>query len=286
MKKLEGGKILVFSLVLLAALVLITLAFVSFKNGIFASTTEKKEVKEKEIDIKVLNEDRDKSDSPKISKDDDKDIFSRRGLPDFKDFDDVMKEFEETQREMLKLMEEMRKNQNWMMRDFMKDVPDDDFMKRDDWDVKPRFRGFPRSRWFDIRLDDRMMPLWRKDLFDIQGTEGLSTAIDVHNYKDKVVIKCDLPGIDKEKIEVTLKGRLLTIKGTREAVKEQTQEKDGGRIIISERSSGVFSRSISLPQNIDPDKITSKYEDGVLEITVPKTSEKESEEKKIIIHSE
>ena len=284
MKKLQGGKILVYSLVLLAALALVTWAFVSFKNGIFASTTKKKEVKEKEIDIKVLNEDKDKSESSGSSEDDEKDIFSRPVLPDFKEFDDVMKEFEDTQREMLKLMEEMRKNQNWIMRDFMKDVPDDDFMKRDDWDVTPRFRGFPRSRWFGIRPDDRMMRWWRKDLFDTPGTEGVSTAIDVHNDKDKVVIKCDLPGMDKEKIGVTLKGRLLTIKGTREATKEQTQEKDSGRIMISERSSGSFSRSISLPQNIDPEKITSKYENGVLEIIVPKTSEKEPEEKKIIIH--
>ena len=72
---------------------------------------------------------------------------------------------------------------------------------------------------------------------------------------------------------------------TRELAEELTKEENGGRAVISERSFGQFSRIITLPRNIDPDKITSKYEDGVLEIIIPKIEEEEPEEKKTIIET-
>ena len=73
--------------------------------------------------------------------------------------------------------------------------------------------------------------------------------------------------------------------GTRELAEERTKEENGGRAVIGERSFGQFLRTITLPRNIDPDKITSKYEDGVLEITIPKIEEEEPEQKKIIIET-
>ncbi len=300
MKKLQGGKVLLFFLVLVTTLALVTWAFFSFKNGLLASTTEKQESTEKEIKIKILDQDQGKSETWENRENDYKDIFPTTRFPDAKEFDDIRKEFEETQREMQEIIEEMRRSRTQMMKELMGDIDDEDFsswrdlmkskrdddlINRDNWDITPRFPDIYRTPGPRFRPDDLTFHLWGKDYFKMPELGVTSTAMDVRDYKDKIVIKCDLPGMDKDNIELTLKGRDITIKGAREVAKEQTKEKEGGRTVISERSFGQFSRTISLPQNIDPDNITSKYEDGVLEIIIPKIEEEEPDEKKIIIES-
>jgi HSP20 family protein len=285
MSKFELGKAIWFLLVLIAALGFITWTFFSGNNGIFATTTEKdsqKENKEKEIKVKVLDEGKEKTEDSEENAED----SGNSSKPDIttpKDFDKYMRNFEETQRQMEKMMEEMRREHEQMLRDFMGGAPTNDPLGRDDWNITPRFRNMPRGGFFRSMPKDFGTEIFGED-FD--GAMGFSTAMDVQEDKDKIVVKCDLPGMEKDKIEVTIKGNQLTIKGTRETVKEERKDDQGNKIILNERSSGGFARTITLPPNAEPDKITSKYENGVLEIVVPKTAKDEPEEKKIIIKTE
>lgn len=110
------------------------------------------------------------------------------------------------------------------------------------------------SRWFDT--DNLLESAW-------------SPAIDVKESKDDVVIVADIPGVNKEDIEVSVHGDILTIKGEK---KQETQEK-GKDFIHTERFYGSFSKSISLPCETDISKADTNYKDGVLKIVLPKKEE-------------
>ena len=98
---------------------------------------------------------------------------------------------------------------------------------------------------------------------------GWAPAIDVFEKEDKFVVKAELPGMKEEDIDISVVGNTLTIKGERKAESE-VKEDD---YYYCERSYGSFSRSIDVPSNVDTQKIEANYEDGVLEISLPKTPE-------------
>jgi HSP20 family protein len=91
----------------------------------------------------------------------------------------------------------------------------------------------------------------------------------VFEKEDKFVVKAELPGMKEEDINISVVGETLNIRGERKAEKE-VKEDD---YYYCERSYGNFSRSLALPSNVDTKKIEANYEDGVLEISLPKTSE-------------
>lgn len=105
--------------------------------------------------------------------------------------------------------------------------------------------------------------------------------MDVQETDDAITIKCDVPGMKKEDIEIRLKGNLLTIKGKRSFEEETKDEK--GQIVRKERRFGSFSRSFTLPGRVEKEAIKTSYEDGVLTIVVPKEKGKPEEEKEIKI---
>jgi HSP20 family protein len=96
-----------------------------------------------------------------------------------------------------------------------------------------------------------------------------SPALEVKEDDREIHIRADLPGLEEKDISVTFRENVLTISGERKEEKESKAE--DGRSIISERSYGAFSRTISLPAEIDADKISAKYKNGVLKLTVPKS---------------
>ncbi len=102
-----------------------------------------------------------------------------------------------------------------------------------------------------------------------QLREGWFPAVDVYEDKDNLLVKAELPGLKKEDIEISLHDGYLTLSGER---KEESRKKDGD-VYRSERWSGRFSRSISLPFQVQTDKITANYTDGVLAVTLPKAEE-------------
>ncbi len=102
-------------------------------------------------------------------------------------------------------------------------------------------------------------------------------AIDVSEEKDRIVVKADLPGMKQEDIDLTLDDDILTIRGER---KSETEEKDKN-VHRVERTCGAFERSLKLGANVDRDKITADYKNGVLEVAIPKTEESKPRQLKI-----
>lgn len=91
-------------------------------------------------------------------------------------------------------------------------------------------------------------------------------SIDVVNREKEIVVKAEVPGFDKEDIDISLSGRTLTIQGESRH-EEETEEGDVHR---HEIRSGSFSRVVTLPEEVDGSKATSSYKDGVVELKLPK----------------
>ena len=94
-------------------------------------------------------------------------------------------------------------------------------------------------------------------------------TVDLSETKDAVVVKAELPGVEQKDISVSLQDGMLTIKGEKEAEKEE-KDKRYHRV---ERSYGAFYRSIRLPASVDASKVAASFKDGVLTVTLPKAAE-------------
>jgi HSP20 family protein len=98
---------------------------------------------------------------------------------------------------------------------------------------------------------------------------GWTPALDLHEDKDSLVVKVEVPGMKKEDIEVSLHDGTLSISGERKS--DQTFE--GAEVYRAERFFGRFQRTIALPTAVAADQIKAQYKDGVLTITLPKAEE-------------
>jgi HSP20 family protein len=94
-----------------------------------------------------------------------------------------------------------------------------------------------------------------------------SMRMDVSEAQDAYTVKAEMPGLKKEDIKVSIDGRQVTISAES---KSETEEKQGETMLRSERRYGRMFRSFSLPQEIDDDKAQARYENGVLQLTLPK----------------
>ena len=104
-------------------------------------------------------------------------------------------------------------------------------------------------------------------------------AIDVVDKNNAFVIKAELPGMKVDDIDITIEDRTLTIKGERKTEREEK----GEEYYRSEGTYGRFLRSITLPSRVDASKIEANYENGILEITVPKTVDTEPKQIKVAV---
>jgi HSP20 family protein len=98
---------------------------------------------------------------------------------------------------------------------------------------------------------------------------GWSPVVDVYQDKDHVFVKCELPGLKKEEIEISLHNGTLTISGER---KQESEHKEG-ESFRTERFFGKFHRSVSLPTDVDSGNVKASYKDGILTVTLPKAEE-------------
>jgi HSP20 family protein len=96
-------------------------------------------------------------------------------------------------------------------------------------------------------------------------------AVDIKEETDHYLIRADIPGVKPEDIEITMENGVLSIRGERQF--EETEERNNFRRV--ERSHGVFYRRFSLPENTDAEAIEATGKDGVIEITIPKTADKQ-----------
>ena len=126
------------------------------------------------------------------------------------------------------------------------------------------------ERWdpFDelTTLRNRMDRLWTRFGAEERPLADWSPTSDVLETKDEIMIQCELPGIDEKNIDIAIEAGVLTIRGERKA-EQETEEKGYRRV---ERSYGTFLRSFTLPPNIDAEKIAARFDNGLLEVHMPK----------------
>lgn len=116
---------------------------------------------------------------------------------------------------------------------------------------------------------DRMFESALGSTFRQFGTLNRWTpAVDVYQDKDQFTVVAEVPGLKKEEIEISLHGDTLTISGERKA-----QQKEGEQGFRSERFFGKFQRSLTLPSLVNPEKVKASYQDGLLQVVLPKAEE-------------
>ena len=132
------------------------------------------------------------------------------------------------------------------------------------------------SNRLDSLFDKRFFPaVW---FSEESGLGDWRPVVDIYDEDDKTVIKAEIPGVDKDKINVDVKDGILTLTGERSYENESKEENYHRR----ERAYGRFERSFALPDGLDPEKIDADYKDDVLRIEIPKPEEKKP--KRIEVH--
>jgi HSP20 family protein len=153
------------------------------------------------------------------------------------------------------------------------------------------------ERWRPFAAMDRWEPF--RNLVDIQGevnrlfdtfvgrpatgqmAQGRpwSPAVDMHETKDNLVLRLEVPGVREKDVSVSITGDLLSVKGERRWDDEAKDQK----FLHVERLYGQFERLVQLPMAVQADKVKASYRDGVLEVTLPKAEELKPREIKIDI---
>ncbi|MGI8920901.1 MAG: Hsp20/alpha crystallin family protein [Solirubrobacteraceae bacterium] len=134
-------------------------------------------------------------------------------------------------------------------------------------------------RWEPARelssLQNEMNRLF-STFFDTPSNGGMPVsprwvpAMDLVEEGDTYVLRADLPGLDEEDVSIELEDRVLTLSGERKLEHEDHRE----GYARFERAYGSFTRSLTLPQGVDPEGIAASFEKGVLEVRVPKPEER------------
>lgn len=106
---------------------------------------------------------------------------------------------------------------------------------------------------------------------------AVSSSVDMFEDGDDLVIKAEIPGMKKEDINIDFSGDVITISGEKKT-EEKTEQKDYYRL---ERSFGSFSRKLRLPMDIQIEKTSASFKDGVLEIRMPKSEKEKQKVRKI-----
>lgn len=137
------------------------------------------------------------------------------------------------------------------------------------------------ERDMDRMLEDffgrRVRPWWPERWFRAEEMEVKPPIVDVFEEKDDIVVKAELPGMEKDNIEVNLTDHNLTIKGEKKKEEEVKEE----NYYRAERSYGSFVRTLALPKDVRADKVTASFKNGILEVRMPKTEEAKAKEIKV-----
>ena len=146
------------------------------------------------------------------------------------------------------------------------------------------------TRWEPFRefstLQDRMNRLFRESYNEGRDesltTSSFAPAVDVYEDEHKVALKIEVPGIDEKDIDVRVENNTLTVHGERKIEKEEKEE-NYRRV---ERQYGSFTRSFTLPNVVDAEKVSANYDKGVLKITLAKKAEAKPKQIKVNVGSE
>jgi HSP20 family protein len=121
-------------------------------------------------------------------------------------------------------------------------------------------------------MDDmfrQMLRPWRQEL----AAQAPQIKLDVHENDASYTVKAEVPGVDKDAIDVRIEGNRVTLSAE---IKKAHDEKKDGRVLRSERQYGYASRSFTLGCEVDESKSEAKYKDGILELCLPKKAKSSS----------
>ena len=137
----------------------------------------------------------------------------------------------------------------------------------------------PKETWWDSfydlkKVEDNMKKIFNSFSSDTGRNIGLlegnwAPAIDIYDSNDNLMIRADIPGMEKKDIEVIIHGDTLIIKGEKK-IEKNVKEDD---YIRAERFYGNFNRSFTIPVLVDQNKVNATYKNGVLELILPKKEE-------------
>lgn len=133
--------------------------------------------------------------------------------------------------------------------------------------TRPQSVAAPREPFAALRkeMDDLITNFWGAPSAN-WGATTLSPAMDIAEADNAFTVKVDIPGMDAKDLNVQVHGNTLTVSGQR-AEEKETKDKTFYRM---ERRSGSFSRTATLPCNINEDEVVAEYVNGVLSLTLPK----------------
>lgn len=121
---------------------------------------------------------------------------------------------------------------------------------------------------------DRVFDRFRFGVSDEETIPAFVPAVDITERENDYNIKVELPGVKKDDVKITVQNDVLTIRGE----KKQEAEKKDENFHRVERCYGMFERSFTLPSSVRNDKIEASYDNGVLNISVPKAEEAKPKE--------
>ncbi len=136
------------------------------------------------------------------------------------------------------------------------------------WELSP-FRGMTTLRDEIDTIFDRAFGQLLQPGHSPQLLAGWVPAVDLYEDKDALTVKCELPGMKKEDIDISLHEGFLTISGERKS----EQKKKEGEVYRTERYEGRFSRSLALSSKVNHESINATYKDGVLTVVLPKAED-------------
>ncbi len=135
------------------------------------------------------------------------------------------------------------------------------------------------ERWLEeVFRRPFFLPSWLPRL-RLPEMDVAAASVDIFEQGENVVVKAELPGMKKEDIDINLTDDTITISG--EKKKEEKVDKKNYHLL--ERSYGSFYRRLPLPVQVQTDKATAQFKDGVLEIIIPKTEKAKERAKKVTI---
>lgn len=121
------------------------------------------------------------------------------------------------------------------------------------------------TTWDAVSTLDRMLDDVMGSAFGAAtNSRKFDSAIDVRASANEIVFVCDVPGVKRDALDITLDNHVLTIKGTR-----KFEGNDSEQVILG-RAYGTFSRAFTLPDGLDEENLEANLADGVLTIRIPK----------------
>jgi HSP20 family protein len=141
----------------------------------------------------------------------------------------------------------------------------------------------PDKPWFPTSSGGRELDPFRgfrtqldtlfEDWFGRSMGGTLAPRIDVSETGKDLTLTVELPGVEEKDVDVSLSGNQLTIKGEKKSEHEDKKDEEERVFHRVERSYGAFQRTMTVPFDVEPDKVSAQFKDGVLTITLPKPQE-------------